>query len=97
MQICNFNIHSVESFSKINPCANGQSSCTVVTHKNGGTGEGGGTEERDLGLCNKKWDYNYCCRVSSRGNKQGSKLSVTKRKGFKQVEAKPIYVSKHLP
>ena len=51
MQICNFNINSVKSFSKINPCANGQISCTVVTHKNGGTGEGGEELKKEI------WDY----------------------------------------
>lgn len=29
-KICNSSIHSIESFSKINQCANGQRSCTVV-------------------------------------------------------------------
>lgn len=42
------------------------------------------TEQRDLGLLHKNRDHDYC-RVSSRGNEQGSRLSVTKREGFKRV------------
>ena len=51
-KINNSNIHSVESFSKISPCANGQCSCTVVPHKNGGT------QNKVLSQLNKEiWDY----------------------------------------
>ena len=35
-KICNSNIHSVESISKIHPYANGQRSCTVALHENRG-------------------------------------------------------------
>ena len=59
-RIWNSNTYLVESFIKTDPCANGQRSCTVVPHKNGR-------------FSNKKWDHDYC-RVSSRGNEQGSRL-----------------------
>lgn len=42
------------------------------------------TEQRDLGLLHKKWDHDYC-KVSSMGNEQESRLSVTKREEFKRV------------
>ena len=86
-----------ESFSRINPCANGQCSCTVKPHYNKeDTKQSFVTiEQRDMRPFNEKWDHDYC-RVSSRGNEQGCTLSVTERDGFKQVEAKPSSISKKM-
>ena len=96
-KICNSTIHSVKPFGKINPGANGQRSCIVVSHKSGGDSEQSFllTGKRDLGLFNKKWDH-YYSRLSSRGNEQGSRFSVTKREGFKRVKAQRSSISKKL-
>ena len=51
-KICNFNIQQVESFSKINPFANRQRSCTAVPRKNGET------QSNVLSQLSKKiWDF----------------------------------------
>lgn len=51
-KIYNSKTDLIKSYSKINPCANGQRSCTVVSHKNGGS------QNKVLSQLTKEiWDY----------------------------------------
>ena len=93
-KICNSNIHLVEYFSKINPCSNGQRSCTVIPHENGGRETEQSfvsTEQRDV-----EWKMgSWLLQSIFQGQWMGSRHSVTKCDGFKRVEVKPSSISKN--
>ena len=61
-KVCNINFHSIESFSKISPCLNGQHSCPVISHQNGGNTKHNfvSVEQRHLKIFTEKSNQNYC-------------------------------------